>query len=52
MTKIWKSPETGAELSVVVVKEYPGSDGPMLLVHKTTATSSKFVFGVRAADCR
>lgn len=52
MTKTWKSPETGIELRVVVVKEYESFDGTMFLVHKSTATSSKFVFGVRAADCR
>ncbi len=33
---------------VIVVKEHDGCDGPMFLVHKASATSSKFVFGVRA----
>lgn len=52
MTKTWKSPETGIELNVVVVKEYDNGNGTMFLVHKTSATSSKYVFGVRAVDCR
>jgi hypothetical protein len=52
MTKVWSSPETGIAVQVVVVKTYEGPDGTMFLVHKSTATSSKYVFGVRAADCR
>lgn len=52
MTKTWTSPETKREIQVVVVKSYPGVDGEMLLVHKTTASSAAYVFGVRAVDCR
>lgn len=52
MTKTWKNPETNAEISVVVVKEYSSFYGLMYLVHKSSATSSKYVFGVRASDCR
>jgi hypothetical protein len=50
MRKIWTNPQTKAKIEVVVVSEYQ-SDGAMFLVHKTTATSAKFVFGVRASDC-
>lgn len=49
--KIYSNPKTKVEIAVVVVKEYSGAE-PMLLVHKATATSSKYVFGVRACDCR
>jgi len=52
MTKIWTSPETGARLSVVVTKQYDSAGETMYLVHKATATSSKYVFGVRARDCK
>jgi hypothetical protein len=52
MTKIWTSPETKAVLLVVVTKEYDAAGEPMFLVHKATATSSKYVFGIRARDCR
>lgn len=48
---IYTNPETKAQIAVVVVKGYEGAE-PMLLVHKSTATSSKYVFGVRARDCR
>lgn len=52
MAKTWTSPETGKTIEVVVVKTYPSPDGEMFLVHKSTATSAKYVFGVRASDCR
>lgn len=48
---IYTNPETKAQIAIVVVKKYEGAE-PMLLVHKATATSSKYVFGVRASDCR
>lgn len=51
MTKIWTSPETNKEIAVTVVRAYDAAE-PMFLVHKQTATSSKYVFGVRARDCR
>jgi hypothetical protein len=52
MTKmIWTSPETKAQIEVVIVSAYEDSE-PKFLVHKATATSSKYVFGVRARDCR
>lgn len=51
MTKIWTSPETNKQIAVVVVRDYDSAE-PMLLVHKLGATCAKYVFGVRARDCR
>lgn len=51
MTKIWTNPQTNQQVPVIVVREYEAAE-PMLLVHKQTATSSKYLFGVRARDCR
>lgn len=52
MTKTWTSPETKAKIAVVVTKEYDAAGESMYLVHKASASSSKFVFGVRARDCK
>lgn len=52
MAMSWTSPETGSQIAVVVVKEYDAAGTLMFLAHKATATSSKYVFGMRASDCR
>ena len=43
--------EIGQQINVIVVKAY-GSFEPMLLVYKEGATSSKYVFGVLARNCK
>ena len=52
MTKLFTNPQTFTQIAVVVVEEYDRGDGPMYLVHKLGATSAKYVFGIRASDCR
>jgi hypothetical protein len=52
MTKIWTSPETGIQVNVMIVAEYDTFGEKMFTVHKATATSSKYVFGVKQSDCR
>lgn len=51
MIVIWANPQTKSEIRVVVVKAYNLGGEQMFLVHKETATSQKYVFGVRACDC-
>jgi len=43
--------ENGQKINVIVVKEYSSFE-PMFLVHKEGATSSKYVFGVPARNCK
>jgi hypothetical protein len=52
MTKTWTNPQTKQQIKVVVVKEYGSFGEQMFLVHKSTATSSAYVFGVKQKDCR
>ena len=51
MVKVWTSGETGNKVRVVVVKEYESFGDKMFLVHKESATSSKYVVGVKQKDC-
>ena len=51
MERIWTSPETGLKVSVIVISEYESFGEKMFMVHKKTATSSKYAFGVKQKDC-